>query len=339
MSVFDRLIELMLAPAPKASAPAGVFGMSLARRTLFAAMCATTLASQSVAAQQLEMTNINMGILPTADYAPAIIAQQEGFFEKEGLKVTIRNTTTATVVPGLLGGEFHISGVNWIAYLLATNRKIDLVTIGELDRGAPGYTSFLVRENSDIKSINDLLGKKVAVVALNGNCDILLNEALRQRGLDFKSVRYLSVPVPDMGPTLARDGVDAACVPEPLLSVVNAQGGVRSVMDLFAGVGDGFPITGFATTADFAKKNPNTLAALRRAVDKGRELASRDPARVRAALPTYTAIKPDLAERLSLPSYPAKTDLSKLAPGMEMMKRFGLLPPDARMPVLVGETK
>lgn len=280
-----------------------------------------------------------MGILPTADYAPAIIAQQEGFFEKEGLKVTIRNTTTATVVPGLLGGEFHISGVNWIAYLLATNRKIDLVTIGELDRGAPGYTSFLVRENSDIKSIGDLLGKKVAVVALNGNCDILLNEALRTQGLDYKSVRYLSVPVPDMGPTLVRDGVDAACVPEPLLSVVKAQGGVRSVMDLFAGVGDGFPITGFATTADFAKKNPNTVAALRRAVDKGRELASKDPARVRAALPTYTAIKPDLAEKLSLPFYPAKTDLSALSAGIEMMKRFGLLPPDARMPILVGETK
>ena len=72
------------------------------------------------------MTNINIGILPTADYIPVILAKQEGYFDQEGLNVTARITTTTTAVSGLVGGDFQVSGVNWLAFITAINRKIDI---------------------------------------------------------------------------------------------------------------------------------------------------------------------------------------------------------------------
>jgi NitT/TauT family transport system substrate-binding protein len=284
------------------------------------------------AAGKPEMTDINIGILPTADYIPVILAKQEGYFDQEGLNVTARITTTTTSVSGLVGGDFQVSGVNWLAFITAINRKIDLLALGEADRGGPGYAAFVVKADSAIQKPADLIGKKVAVVAVNGNCDILLNETLRQLKLDFKSVRYVSLPIPDMGGNIARGGVDAACVPEPLLSAMKAQGGARLVMDLFTGVGDGFPITGFAVTADFVKKNPNTAAALQRALDKGRALASSNPEKVRAALPTYTTLKPEQTKNLVLPTYPVKSDVKALQRNADLMKTFGLLQGDVKQP-------
>jgi len=46
---------------------------------------------------------------------------------------------------------------------------------------------------------------------------------------------YTVMGVPDMAPTVLRSGVDAACILEPLLSAVQAQGRVRSVFALFTG--------------------------------------------------------------------------------------------------------
>jgi NitT/TauT family transport system substrate-binding protein len=296
----------------------------------------TTVSAAAEAHGKPERTQVNISILPTADYAPVVLAEKEGYFKDEGLDVTVRKGTTATAVTGLIGDAFQAGGVNWIGFITATNNGVPIVGLGEADRGSPGYTNFLVKADSTIRKPADLVGKKVAVVSVNGNCDILLNAELRQEKVDYKSIHYVRLNIPDMGAMIARGGVDAACVPEPLLSVVKAQGGVRSVMDLFTGPGDDFPITGISVTAEFVKKYPNTAAALQRAIDRGRALAVKDPAKVRAVLPTYTSVTPELAAKLTLPRYPVKSDKARLQYALDMMKSFGIVKPDAKAPTLVG---
>jgi ABC-type nitrate/sulfonate/bicarbonate transport system substrate-binding protein len=80
----------------------------------------------------------------------------------------------------------------------------------------------------------------------------------------YKSIGYVVTGIPHMAPTVLEGGVDAAGIPEPLLSVVQAQGGLRSVFDLFAGEYDRFPLVGFPVTPEI---NPNTVAALQRALE------------------------------------------------------------------------
>jgi NitT/TauT family transport system substrate-binding protein len=180
--------------------------------------------------------------------------------------------------------------------------------------------------------MEDLVGKKIAVVTVGGACDLILNDVLNKKGLNYKSIGYIVMGVPDMAPTVLRDGVDAACIPEPLLSVAQAQGGLRSVFDLFSGEYDRFPLVGFPVTQKFAETNPNTVAALRRALAKGLAFAHNNPDKLRDIYPTFTSLKPPLAGKIVLSYTPEKSDFTELKKISDMMDRLQILPGKTKLP-------
>jgi NitT/TauT family transport system substrate-binding protein len=222
--------------------------------------------------------------------------------------------------------------VTWTAFLVATNRGVPLIPLSEADRGAKGQTLFLVKEDSPIKKLEDLVGKKIAVVTVGGACDMILNDVMRAKGLDYKSIGYTVMPVPDMAPTILRGGVDSACVPDPIRSLVQEQGGLRSVFDLFSGEYDRFPLVGFPVTQKFADANPNTVAALQRALAKGLKFAHDNPEKLRAIYPTYTTIKPELANKIVLAYTPEKSDFTQLKFIADLMDRLQVLPGKTKLP-------
>jgi NitT/TauT family transport system substrate-binding protein len=180
--------------------------------------------------------------------------------------------------------------------------------------------------------MEDLVGRKIAVVTVGGACDLILNDVLRAKGLNYKSIGYTVMGVPDMAPTVLRGGVDAACIPEPLLSVVQQQGGLRSVFDLFSGDYDRFPLVGFPVTQKFAETNPNTVAALQRALAKGLAFAHNNQDKLRDIYPTFTTLKPELARKIVLSYTPEKSDFTQLKKIADMMDRLEMLPGKTKLP-------
>jgi NitT/TauT family transport system substrate-binding protein len=238
----------------------------------------------------------------------------------------------ANPVAGIIGGDFDTGGVTWTAFLLATNRGVPLLPLSEADRGTKGQTHFMVKEDSPIKNVEDLIGKKVAVVTVGGACDLILNDILRAKRLDYKSIGYTVLGVPDMAPTVLRGGVDAACIPDPIRSIVQEQGGLRSVFDLFSGEYDRFPLVGFPVTQKFAESYPNTVAALQRALAKGLKFAHDNPDKLRAIYPTFTTIKPELANKIVLAYTPEKSDFTQLKTIADLMDRLQMLPGKTKLP-------
>jgi NitT/TauT family transport system substrate-binding protein len=287
-------------------------------------------------AGNLEKPDITFGVFPITNYGVVYLSIQEGFFQAEGLRVTPR-VMGANPVAGIIGGDFDTGGVTWTAFLVATNRGVPLLPLSEADRGARGQSWFLVKDDSPIRKVEDFVGKKIGVVTVGGACDLILNDLLRGKNLDYKSIGYTVLPVPDMAPTLLRGGVDVACIPDPIRTVVLAQGGLRQVHDLFSGDYDRFPLVGFPVTRAFAEKNPNTVAALQRALAKGLKFAHDNPEKLRAIYPTFTTIRPELASKIVLAYTPEKSDFTQLKTIADMMDRLQILPaktklPDAAMP-------
>ena len=68
-------------------------------------------------------------------------------------------------------------------------------------------------------------------------------------------------------------------------------------MDAFAGENNNWPIVGFSVTKQFADANANTVAALRRALEKALKMANENPDKLRELYPTYTTLKPEDARR------------------------------------------
>jgi NitT/TauT family transport system substrate-binding protein len=110
------------------------------------------------------------------------------------------------------------------------------------------------------------------------------------------------------------------------------QGGLRQVHDLFSGDYDRFPLVGFPVTRAFAEKNPNTVAALQRALAKGLKFAHDNPEKLRAIYPTFTTIRPELASKIVLAYTPEKSDFTQLKTIADMMDRLQILPAKTKLP-------
>lgn len=280
-----------------------------------------------------EQKEVTIGILPTPGYASVPIAIERGFFEEEGLQVETQVMGPGTSVSGTVGGTYDIGGINWIAFLLALNRGVELQAVSGGEAAGPGYGNILVKEDSPYRNMADLVGKKVGVIASPGHCDLIPLDDLQKKDVEGKP-EFVNLALPDTLATIQRGGVAGACVPEPFLSLAEQQGGFRSVFDLFTGPYEGFPIFGFGTSADFAEENPKTIGAVQRGLDKAFALINRDESVVRDILPRFTEIPEEVAQNFEpLSTYPDNTDPpEKLEALAQVIQRAGLVEGEVEVP-------
>jgi NitT/TauT family transport system substrate-binding protein len=141
-----------------------------------------------------------------AQFAGYYAAKDQGYYEEEGLDVTIR-PGGPDIVPEqvVLGGQAEF-GINWLDSTLATRDKgQNIVNIAQVFTRS-GMTE-ITWKDSGIDQITDLRGKKVGVW-LGGN-EHKLFAALNKNGLDpQKDVEIVAQPF-DMELFLKRD-IDAA---------------------------------------------------------------------------------------------------------------------------------
>src|SRR5262245_24796293 len=79
--------------------------------------------------------------------------------------------------------------------------------------------------SSDIKSIKDLKGKKVAIWP-GSTQEVVILERLKAEGMSIKDIQNIRLPFGDMAPALARGDVDAyvGAEPGPGISLANGVG-------------------------------------------------------------------------------------------------------------------
>lgn len=70
--------------------------------------------------------------------------------------------------------------------------------------------SLIARKDTGIQSLKDLVGKRVAVFGLSSNWYLALCDRMQDAGIDPKSVKFLSMPYPQMEGALVHNEVDAA---------------------------------------------------------------------------------------------------------------------------------
>ncbi len=268
------------------------------------------------------VSEITVGALPVADYAPLFYAQEKGMFEAEGLDVTVQPIQGgANAVPALLNGSLSIAVTNWTSYVQALNQEIPVRAVLPAAQGAPGVSGIAAPPGSDITEPADLNGKTIAVNNLRSIAELSARVSLEENGVDVASVKFTELPLPDMPAALAKGSVDAAWLVEPFLSGVTSKGGTV-IVDPFAGELEGLPIGGWSTSEEFAQANPETLAKFSRAVTKA-TAELQDEKTFRAFLPSFSGLPPAVAARLTLPTTQAQLDAAGLDRMAGYMQEFG----------------
>ncbi|MFC8514584.1 ABC transporter substrate-binding protein [Streptomyces sp. NPDC057257] len=271
-------------------------------------------------------TKLKVAALPLTDSAALYIARDRGLFEKEGLDVTIQPVQQSIqALPALSKGQVDvIASANYVTFLQADEKgTLDLRILAEGVRTAPHMMDVLVPEDSKIKTVADLAGKKVAVNILNNIQSLTLNAILDKQGVGRPVYRQIAFP--QMGPALERGQVDAVHAVEPFDSAIQGELKAKVLMDGGSAPVQSLPISGYVTTKKFATDHPEAAAAFRRAIEAASKIAATEPSAVRDELPKYTKVTAEQARTIGLPAYPTSTDAAQLRRLTRLMEDQGLL--------------
>ena len=276
-----------------------------------------------------EEPDVTVAALPAADLAGLYVAQDYGFFAQQGLHVRIEKiASSAAVLAAQEKGQVDITAGSYVAYIAAQAAGARFRILAEASALQPDTRVLVISANSPIKSVNDLVGKKIGLNGTNSIGTLLISALLAQRRISPAKVTFVTDPggFPAM-PAELRDGTwDAAFLAEPYVTVAGENYGERELADLDQGATLNFPIDGYMATQAWAVKHPKTVAAFVRAIEEGQELADNDRAAVEHAMEESDNLPHRVTAVMALPDFPVgPVDETRIQRTAEAMIQFGLL--------------
>jgi ABC-type nitrate/sulfonate/bicarbonate transport system substrate-binding protein len=127
------------------------------------------------------------------------IADEMGFFRDAGIKIKYvgAKPTGITDYQMMEQGEIDVSysgHPSGVAQARAAGLHVTMIVPGMVDSPDNPHVNYLVRNDSDIQSIEDILGKKVGMTGTGICTDGYLQYHLDFKGLDSSKVEFVTLP-------------------------------------------------------------------------------------------------------------------------------------------------
>jgi NitT/TauT family transport system substrate-binding protein len=248
--------------------------------------------SLALAGPAAAQTKIQIGCTATSDCASAMVAVDEGIFNKHGLDVEMTPIGINSNIPAaILSNSIQIGGPTSTVFLQAVDGGLDLVAIAGASIMNPtsnnAITAF-VRNGITIKEPKDFVGKKVGAPGLNAFLHVLFVKWLVEKGVDPRSVNFVEVTFPTMSDIIKSGGVDAVLTAEPFVTrMLNA--GLGSVGARYAvELARTDPIIFYAASREWADKNAATIKKFREALAESAEIVNSDREKASASISKFT---------------------------------------------------
>ena len=157
---------------------------------------------------------------------PSKVAQANGEYEKDSQKNIQwkKFDTGSDVVNALASRDVVIGNIGSSPFAAATSRDVPIQTF-LITSKLGSSEAFVVREKSDIKTPQDLVGKTIAVPFVSTTHYSLL-AALKHWNIAENSVKIVNLRPPEITAAWERGDIDATYVWEPALSKAKASGTV-----------------------------------------------------------------------------------------------------------------
>jgi NitT/TauT family transport system substrate-binding protein len=209
--------------------------------------------------------------------APYAVAMEKGFFKEKGVDVTgvLTSTGGGTSVRNTLAGDLPYGEVALSAAIEAINNGQPLKIINSGVESV-GDILWIVKPDSPLKSIKDIVGKKVGFTAPGSVTNMLILMAMKAQGIDPKQVQL--VPAGGIGANLAAvlsGAIDTGMSGEPVWS--EAKGKARPLFWTKDVLPPNMTQTVGVTTTDFAKSGADKLKALIEGRRKGVQFIRQNP--------------------------------------------------------------
>lgn len=207
-----------------------------------------------------QLRKLNLSYTATSPYqAPVIIAQQAGFFRKNGLDVTLIFMAGGSLgIQAMIAGDVPVTQADGSASVGASVAGLDVVMVGSFLNTFP-YSLVSLPE---IKTVEQLKGGKIAISRFGSATDLSVKMALAKVGLNpEKDVTLLQIGAQTARAAALQSKSVQATIITPPFTLTARKMGFNTLIDM-AQLNIPYQLTALVTTRSFVKSHPDVLMAV-----------------------------------------------------------------------------
>lgn len=302
--------------------------MNVQRRQFLAGIGGLAIAGASVDALAQAKPAVRLGHTAAVDYAPAWIAIERGYFAKRGLDASVNIISLNPMIPASLQSNSIDIGCPTASVLLQANDGgLDLVILA-----AASFTSrtskmfgIVARSGAAVQKPSDLVGKKVGVPGLGALLHVLFRQWLTDKGIDYRQIQQVEIPLPQMNDALRAGNVDAVVLSEPMMSRITEAGNGQVLSYYTQELPDRILAAIYAARRDWAESNRAQVKAFREGLAEGCDVAKSDPTAVRDATEKVIKLPRQVIDAISFPEFGVEVTKADIDYWLTMMRAQNML--------------
>ena len=255
-----------------------------------AALAASGIAVAADAPKQLRIGYQKNGVL--------LVAKQQQIFEKRfaaaGIEVKfVEFSSGPPLLEALNTGSIDYGTTGDSPPIFAQAARANLLYVA-VQPSAGSTSAILVKEDSPLRSLEDLKGRKVAFTKASSAHNVTL-AALEKASLTYSQITPVYLQPADAASAFARGSIDAWTIWDPYFAIAEGQPGTRI---LARGQDIVRQNSYFLANRDFATKYPQILAAINDELAKASRWTSDHRAEAAAQFAEATGIPLDIQQRI-----------------------------------------
>ncbi len=259
-------------------------------------------------------------------YGEEFYAQDGGFFERAGLRVTPSIFLNgAQCLTAVISGNADVGITNPVSLVQAIGHGVPIVAFAGgcfYSSNAPTTALFAARD-APYRSAKDLVGQTVALLSIKDFAAASVDLWLEAGGVDPKSVKFIEIPGPEMPVALQRGTVAAASIPEPYIAASPVP--LRIVAKTFDWIAKKFYIDVWAAPPAFIEKNPVAIKRFATAIYEAARWANTHHDETAVILARYAKMQPAVIAKMTRASYDTTMTSEALQPTLDAAYKFKII--------------
>jgi NitT/TauT family transport system substrate-binding protein len=151
---------------------------------------------------------VGLGYIPSVQFAPFYLADQQGYYRAAGLDVTFQNKIDPDLVTLVGQGAIDIGVADGTSVIPARSQGIPVRYLATIYGTYPSIV--FAKTTSDISAAGELKGKKIGIPGRYGSSWIMLQALLGSAQLTVNDVTIIEYPDFGQGAAVQQGAVDAA---------------------------------------------------------------------------------------------------------------------------------
>jgi len=247
---------------------------------------------------------IRFGTLPVLQALPVFLAAEKGFFDEQGLNVTLVPFSSAMEKDvALTAGEISGYFGDMMTVMMLNANRVPVKIIATIFNADTVQRLFAVvsAPGASVQSLGELATAGIAISS-NTIIEYISTRILASEGIDRKSTHFIEArKIPIRLQMLLSGQVPGATLPEPLVSLAVQKGG-RVLAD---DTGKNLSAIILAFRTDMLTRHPDSIRKFMTAIAAAGDFINHDPEAARPVMNTYCRIPRSLQKTFPVPRIPA----------------------------------